>query len=63
MAVPHLIGARGERQARQLTLAPAIEQAELDLLRVRRKQGEVDALRIARRTERFGLPWFDHEIP
>ena len=43
VAVPDLVGVLGQRDARDLALAGVVEQAQLDLFRVRREQREVGA--------------------
>ncbi len=54
VAVPDLVGVFGQGDPLDLAVAPGIEQAELDLGRMRREQGEVDAEPVPCRTERVG---------
>ena len=54
VAVPDLVGVFGQGYPLDLTIAPGVEQAELDLGRVRGKQGEVDAEPVPCRAERVG---------
>jgi len=43
VAVPYLIGIFGQHDALDLAFAPAIEEAKLDLCRIRREQSKVNA--------------------
>jgi hypothetical protein len=54
VAVPDLVGIFGQIDALDLALAAGVEQAELDLGRVRREQGEVDAQAVPGGAERVG---------
>lgn len=53
VAVPDLIGVFGKLDTRGLALALLVEEADLHPGRVRREQGEIDALTVPRRTERM----------
>ena len=53
--MPHLVGVFRQHDARLLVLARALEQAQLDLLGMRREQREIDALAVPGRAERIGL--------
>src|SRR5277367_4246803 len=59
VAVPNLISVFGQTDARGLALAVLVEQADLHLGRMRRKQGEIDAVPVPGRTERMRQPLGD----
>ena len=63
VAVPDLIGVLGKREPVQLAPAALVEQAELDLFRVRGKEGEVNAFAVPGRAERTRLTRIDHGSP
>jgi hypothetical protein len=50
--VPDFVGVLGKLQALELALAAIIEEAELDLAGMRRKQRKVDAETVPRRAKR-----------
>jgi hypothetical protein len=53
VAVPDLVGELGQRDPLELLLAAGVEEADLDLRRVRREEREVDALAVPRRSARI----------
>ena len=53
IGVPDFVGIFGQHDARFLTAAGAIEQAQLDLFGMRRKDREIDALAVPGRAERI----------
>src|SRR5579885_3129558 len=59
IAVPHLIRVFGQNDAPQFAIAAAVEQAELDLLRVLGKDRKVDAAAVPGRAQRIGAPGQD----
>ncbi len=52
VAVPHLVGELGQFDALHFPVAEMVEQAELHLCRVGRKQGEIHAAPVPGRPER-----------
>jgi hypothetical protein len=56
IAVPHLVGVFGQRDAFDLAPAAGFEQAQVDALGVGREQGEIDARAIPRGAEREERP-------
>src|SRR5271170_7182573 len=59
VAMPNLIGVFGEIDARGLALAFLVEQADLDSARMRREQGEIDAVPVPGGPERVWQPLGD----
>src|SRR5205085_1739475 len=53
-AVPDLVAILGQLDARRLSLAPFVEQADLDLRRVRGEKREVDSFAVPRGALRIG---------
>ena len=54
IAVPDLVGVLRQHDPLDFALAGGVEEAELDICRMRRKQGEIDAQTIPRGAERVG---------
>ena len=57
VGMPDLVGVLGELYAVELALTGLVEQADLDLFRILREQGEIDALAIPSCAQRIRLTW------